>query len=130
MERTENIFAANFSAIVSFHPFPDEIGLPFPINSHPAWKYTIVPVFVILLIQGSRLRKVIVSYMMSAEANLGPINVLIWLDQLNGLNLLFTIVGAIVMLQRGHLILPIFFPCTNKLTAVSLNCIALLLHKE
>ena len=99
MEPPENFFAANFSSVISFQPFLDELGLPFPLSCSAAIRYSIVAIYVLILVQGTRLRKVIVSYMMSAEANLGPINVLIWLDQLNGVNLFLTTSGYNVMFR-------------------------------
>ena len=105
MEPTENIFAGNFSEAIAFRPFPDETGLPFPLNSNPAWKYSFVVLFILILVQGTRLRGGILQYMMSAEANQGPINILIWLDQLNGINSFLTILGGNVMFQLKHSIL-------------------------
>ena len=94
-----NIFAANYSRVVSFPPFPDEIGLPFPLNCNAAVKYSLVALFTMTLIQGTRLRRVIVRFMMSPEANLGPINILIWLDQINGAWLFLTSAGTNLAFQ-------------------------------
>ena len=94
MEPTENIFAANFSCVIAFQPFSDEIGLPFPLYLNCAIKYSMVALFLFVLIQGTRLRTVIVRFMMSADTNVGPINILIGLDQLNGVYLFLTTSGA------------------------------------
>ena len=96
MALPENIFADNFSSVISFQPFPDETGLPFPLNSSLELKCSIVAVYLFILIQGTRLRAVIVRYMMSAEANQGPINILIWIDQFNGVYLFLTTSGAML----------------------------------
>ena len=104
MDQVVNIFAGNFSSLVSFQPFHDEIGLPFPLNSGAAIKYSFVALYLLILIEGSRLRKVIFSYMMCPEVNQGPINVLIWLDQLNGINLFLTTSGDTVIFQLKLLI--------------------------
>ena len=97
------IFSANSSSVVSFQPFPDEIGLPFPLNCNPMLKYSLVALYLLTLIQGTRLRSVIVRYMLSTEANLGPINILISFDQLNGIYLFLTIAGVYLMFQLNLL---------------------------
>ena len=105
MNPPENIFAANISGLISFQPFHDEIGLPWPLNGHPALKYSVAALFLLSLIQGTKLRQVIVRYMLSPGANLGPINVLIWLDQLNGVCLFYSTAGLNAMFQLKPLLL-------------------------
>ena len=103
-----NIFAANFSSVIPFQPFSDEIGLPWPLHNS-VLKYILAALFLLCLIQGTKLRSVIVSYMMSAEANLGPINTLIWLDQLNGVCLFFITSGLDVLFQLKQLNVTLVF---------------------
>jgi hypothetical protein len=54
----------------------------------PALKVGLFLLYLATLVQGSRLRLVIISYINSPESNLGPINRLIWIDQINGVFLL------------------------------------------
>ena len=58
-------------------------GLPFPMHLQIHWKLLIATSLLITLVQGARLRKVIFSFINSPEAGLGPINYLIWVDQVN-----------------------------------------------
>jgi len=67
--------------VFSFVPLNDNIGLPFPLYVSYAWKTLLASSFLLTLFEGSRLRKITISYMLSREANLGPINLLIWVDQ-------------------------------------------------
>ena len=69
----------------SFIPFDDVIGLPFPLNTHPALKYFLLVLTIVVLVQGTRLRLKIRTYLRSPESNLGPINILIATDQFAGL---------------------------------------------
>ena len=93
MEPPVNIFAANLSCAIAFQPFPDNISLPFPLSLSTAQKYLLLALYFPTLVLGTRLRKTILAYMPSAEANLGPINSLIWIDHLNGINLFLSTAG-------------------------------------
>ena len=68
-----------------FHTFTDAEGLPFPLYLPFEWKLCLAVSLVICLLVGFRLRWVILSYLNSPESNMGPINYLIWVDQMNGL---------------------------------------------
>jgi hypothetical protein len=59
--------------------------LPFPLNLSIPARLSISFFFIIELILGIYLRKTIFDYLKSPETKLGPINYLIWLDQVNGL---------------------------------------------
>ena len=45
----------------SFIPFDDVIGLPFPLNTHPALKYFLLVLTIVVLVQGTRLRLKIIA---------------------------------------------------------------------
>ena len=86
----------NASAQINFSPFSDQDGLPFPLYLHPIWKIIFSLTLLFTLIEGTRLRKIIIDFISSPESKLGPINYLIWVDQINsfflGINLLFRVV--------------------------------------
>ena len=86
----------NISTAVSFSPLSDQDGLPFPLYLHPVWKVLLAITLIFTLIKGTRLRKIIIDYIISPESKLGPINYLIWVDQINsiflGINVLFRII--------------------------------------
>ena len=97
MESQVNIFAANLSWAIAFQPFPDHLGLPFPLSLSTGQKYFLLALYAAALVLGTKLRKNILVYMSSAESNLGPINSLIWMDQLNGFNLFLSTAGIHVL---------------------------------
>jgi hypothetical protein len=49
-----------------------------------------------ILVSGIFLRKIIISYLLAPDTNTGPINLLIWVDQVNGLFLALNIIGRII----------------------------------
>ena len=67
-----------------FTPLSESDGLPFPLYLSPIWKIILSISLLATLIQGTRLRAIIVSYIASPETKLGPINYLIWVDEMNG----------------------------------------------
>jgi len=68
---------------VNFYPFDDIIGLPFPLNLHPMLSLIYLIYLVFILVEGTRLRLKIIAFLNAPESNIGPINFLIWLDQVN-----------------------------------------------
>ena len=83
---------------INFTILNDQEGLPFPLYLNNHWKIVIVASLLIIIIQGTRLRKVIISYIKSPEAKLGPINYLILVDQINGIPPAFVIIMRIVFI--------------------------------
>ena len=73
------------NGLISFTPVPDIEGLSFPLYLHPVLKIILALSMVLVLVQGSKLRGSIISYLKSPESKLGSINRLIWIDQLNGM---------------------------------------------
>ena len=82
----------NFSCenSIQFKPFTSEV-LPFPMNLSMEWRIIIAITLLIALIEGAKLRITIFRYINSPDSNLGPINFLIWVDQINGTGLAITI---------------------------------------
>jgi hypothetical protein len=68
---------------VNFYPFDDITGLPFPLNLHPILSLIYLIYLVFILVEGTRLRLKIIAFLNAPESNIGPINFLIWLDQVN-----------------------------------------------
>jgi hypothetical protein len=68
-----------------FHPFDNAIGLPFPIFLPFGWKLFMSVSLLLTLFFGIKLRLIIFKYLAAPATNLGPINNLIFMDQLNGL---------------------------------------------
>jgi hypothetical protein len=82
----------NFSSVQNYD------DLPFYINLSPFWKTVTVVSLLITLIEGARLRAIIILYIKSPETKLGPINYLICLEQLNGLFLALLIFMRIIFI--------------------------------
>jgi hypothetical protein len=72
---------------VNFYLFDDVTGLPFPLNLHPILSLIYLIFLVFILVEGTRLRLKIIAFLNSPESNIGPINFLIWLDQVHTKNL-------------------------------------------
>jgi hypothetical protein len=87
------VFFDENNAIIQFYPFEDKMSLPFPLNYHYGWTIFITVTFTLTLVFGIKLRAIIFAYLLSPESKLGPINILIWMDQINGL---FLAVGIIL----------------------------------
>ena len=72
-------------ALVSFRFVETIESRPFPMNLNCPLKSLISMTFILVLFFGLKLRLKIFKYLASNEAQMKPINVLICLDQLNGL---------------------------------------------
>jgi len=81
-----------------FVPLDDVTGLPFPLNSNLVLKLLMVSSYVFTLVAGTRIRFQIISFVKCPESNVGPINQLIWLDQIFGLFASVILVARIVFL--------------------------------
>ena len=86
---------------LEYLPFDDEFGLPFPLNLSKMYKNFISIFLIISLLYGLRLRLKIISYLQAPETKFGPIDYLIWMDQLNGLCLAFVIVSRLVAINSS-----------------------------
>jgi hypothetical protein len=85
----------NISKIINFIPMSESEGLPFPLYLHLVWRTLLVLSLMFTLIEGLKLRKVILDFIISPESKLGPINVMILVDQINGLCLGISIIFQI-----------------------------------
>ena len=97
-------FSTNLSingGIVNFSQLSDSDGLPFPLYLHPVWRFVLAISLLIVLNQGTRLRAIIISYITSPETKIGPINYLIWVDELNGI-----LLGLSIAIRIGFLLSP------------------------
>jgi hypothetical protein len=84
--------------IIIFSPFIDSEGLPFPLYLHPILKILLSMSLLLALVQGTRLRAIIIAYIISPETKLGPINYLIWVDEMNGVFLGVSIAIRIIFI--------------------------------
>ena len=114
----------NASNLLSFSPLSDQDGLPFPLYLHPAWKVVLAISILLTLIEGTRLRLIIIDYLKSPERKLGPINYLIWVDQINsfffGINAVFRIVFFLSPEPIGILLGSQFCDISHLIAVVSL----------
>jgi hypothetical protein len=78
--------------------FASHPGLPIPLNLSYFWRILISISLLITLVIGGKYRRIILSYINSPETNIGPINYLIWVDQMNGFLLAIIIIARIVFL--------------------------------
>ena len=78
---------------LSFTPVSE--SPPFPFNLDYSWRLVISMIMVLILLSGIFLRVIIIGYLVAPSTKIGPINLLIWVDQLNGIFLAFNIVGRI-----------------------------------
>jgi hypothetical protein len=78
------IFTNKTGSIIIYHPLIDFEDLPYPLYLAYHWKCLITILHVIALAFGFKLRWIIFKYLTSPESN-GPLNRLIWMDQINGL---------------------------------------------
>jgi hypothetical protein len=88
--------------VVNFTQLSDTEGLPFPLYLHFVWKLILSISLLVVLIQGTRLRAIIVSCILSPETKIGSINYLIWVDELNGILLGVSIAIRILFLLSPH----------------------------
>ena len=85
-------------SFIRFYPLSKKEGLPFPLHLDLAWKCLLTISLVFTLIYGCKLRRIIISFILSPETKLGPINYLILMDQLNGALLAVSIVLRIMFI--------------------------------
>jgi len=87
----------------TFHPdltcFVDE--LPFPLTESRYFQLAILILMLVIFCYGLKLRMLIIRYLMSPECK-GPINALIWADQMNG-----TFLGIGILLKMAFLLHPV-----------------------
>ncbi len=76
-----------------FYPLEEKLSLPFPLNLHFGWRIMITLTQLLTLIFGIKLRAIIFSYLLCPESKMGPIDSLIWMDQMTGV---FLAVGIIL----------------------------------
>jgi len=69
---------------------------PFPFNLPYHYRVTIAIMMAINFAAGAYLRLIIMKYLRESGTKMGPINLLIWMDQLNGIFLALNIAGRIV----------------------------------
>ena len=94
MENQVLIFAYN-NATIHFQPFSHQNGLPFPLYLPSEIKHIICILLVLTLCYGIKFRCIIFSFLRAASTKMGPINYLIWIDQINGIFLGFNILAKI-----------------------------------
>jgi hypothetical protein len=75
--------------------------LPFPLNLKYEWRIPIAMSLLMNMIFGTKLRIIILQFLKSPDTNLGPINYLIWIDEING-----TLSAATISSRILSLILP------------------------
>ena len=69
MKSSVNIFEQNYSRVISFEPFDDDLGLPFPLNLGSVSLITLLSLYIVNLVQGTRLRRTIFYYLRSPGTN-------------------------------------------------------------
>ena len=90
MSTATNFFESENVTLV-FNSFEDDLNLPFPLNLNKGWTIVITLQQILTLVFGIKLRSIIILYLLSPDTKLGPINSLIWMDQINGIFLAFAI---------------------------------------
>jgi hypothetical protein len=88
---------------ITFHPPDNAIGLPFPIYLPIGWKLFICVSLILTLFFGIKYRLVIFKYLAAPATNLGPINSLIFMDQLNGL-----LLAPVIVVRIGNCLTSFF----------------------
>ena len=83
---------------LAFTPFVDEDGLPFPLFLSFQLRLAISISLLFSVFMGLKFRLIIFSFLRSPENALGPINYLIWVDEVNGL------IYSVVVIARVALI--------------------------
>jgi hypothetical protein len=102
-------FYDNTSISTTFLPFDNAIGLPFPIYLPIGWKLFISVYLLLTLIFGIKYRLIICKYLAAPATNLGPINSLIFMDQLNGL-----LLAPVIVVRIGKCFLGLQFELQRK----------------
>ncbi len=94
MESDLALFISNNKTdLIFFKPLSDFEGLPYPLYLACQWKNLITILQVAALASGLKLHWIIFKCLKSPESN-GPLNRLIWMDQINGLFL-----GAVLAIK-------------------------------
>ena len=70
--------------------------LPFPFSLTYPYRILIAVLMILILLCGSYFRMVIIKYLCKPKNKLGPINLLIWVDQTNGVFLAVNTLGRIM----------------------------------
>jgi hypothetical protein len=90
------------NSILHFNPFSEEQSLPFPLYlKYPSILFISLTLLISLLI-GLKFRAIIFFYLKAPETKIGPINFLIWIDQINGLLLGVTIMLRLIMINNPY----------------------------
>ena len=71
--------------IIHYIPFEMNNSLPFPLYLPAFARVMISACLAIALVLGTNYRMMIFKYLQAPETKIGPINYLIWIDQLNGI---------------------------------------------
>ena len=95
MKNQTLIFAYNNDTI-HFQPFSYQNGLPFPLYLPSEIKNLICLLQILALCYGIKFRAIIFSFLRATSTKMGPINYLIWVDQINGISLGLNILGKIL----------------------------------
>lgn len=78
----------------------DEVReLPFPLNLSSTSKHLLSLVMILALLFGLKLRSQIFSYLRAPETKYGPMDHMIWIDQVNGLFLALVLLWRIVIVN-------------------------------
>jgi hypothetical protein len=88
------------TSVMTFVPFTDFEGLPFPLYLSYISKLLIVLYNLLILIFGIKYKKVMFKYLRSSESK-APINDLTWFDQLNSYCL-----GIVILMKTFAIICP------------------------
>ena len=99
MEKLILCYAENKTLV--FTPFTEEDGLPFPLYLPFPMKLAISVSLLFSVLVGLKFRLIIFSYLRSPENALGPINYLIWVDEVNGLIYSFVVVVRIALIHSA-----------------------------
>ena len=91
----------SYRMIMTFTPFTGIEGLSFPLYLKVEAKFVIILLLMLNLYFGIKYKTVIVMYLRSLDSN-GPINNLVWFQQLNGICL-----GTVILIKMIAIISPI-----------------------
>jgi hypothetical protein len=95
------IFCFVENKTLAFTPFTQEYGLPFPLYLPFQWKLAISVSLLFSVLMGLKFRLIIFSYLRSPENSSGPINYLIWVDEVNGLIYSVVVVVRIALIHSA-----------------------------
>ena len=95
------ILTTPLDSVVNFKPFNPEDGLPYPLNVGKS-RLPLTIVLVVILTFGFRLRLAIFRYLKTVDVRVNPINVYIWIDQLNGVLLGINLMAVLIMLYLPY----------------------------